>query len=236
MNSLWGTRDTCTSCGSVEVAHVSFGFPADPESAPAWVEFGGCVIDGNQHDRRCATCGHSWASSPSHHEEEDEPLPLPPKPLRRIPGRPPRRRPQPAPRAKAGVRLLSPDGASFALIRVPTTEPQGNTLLVDIELLTTDRLVRYLARPITRTFIEQLADAWIQAAAEPMPEQAVSTVQDTEAGLAVQFVESTEFGLTIDVLVVTTSDSGVAEPDQVAFDLPRASLIPAAHELKEWMS
>lgn len=234
MNSLWGARDSCPICASAEVVHISFGFPADPESAPPWVEFGGCVIDGTPRDRRCDNCGHSWSSHPMNDREEREPLKIPPKPRRA--GRPPRKRAQPAPRAKAGVRLLSPDGAGFALTRVPTYQRLQGSVLVDIELLTPDRLVRYLARSISLASVERLAEAWLQAAADSFPEQNVPTVEDTEAGLAVQFVESTEFGLTIDVLVVSTSDAGVAEPDQVVFDLPRAGLIRAAHELKGWLS
>lgn len=51
------------------------------------------------------------------------------------------------------VRLLSRDGASFALVPVPdlmaaTEFGTKSSLLVDIEMLSPDRLVRYLARSV----------------------------------------------------------------------------------------
>jgi len=60
-----------------------------------------------------------------------------------------------------------------------------DSVLVDVELLSPDRLVRYLARRVRREFVERLAEAWIQCAKDAYPEQSVATVEDAGAGLAV---------------------------------------------------
>jgi len=49
----WGERGTCPRCASGEVVHFAFGLPANPDSAPPWLRFAGCVVDGTEVDRRC---------------------------------------------------------------------------------------------------------------------------------------------------------------------------------------
>lgn len=51
----------CPACGSGDVTHVDVGMPADPEEAPPWVQFGGCVINGGEKTRSCAACHHAWS-------------------------------------------------------------------------------------------------------------------------------------------------------------------------------
>lgn len=56
-------RGSCPTCGSGEVIHVLFGFPAQPAALPTWVRLGGCVIEGQVLDRACDACGHEWRSA-----------------------------------------------------------------------------------------------------------------------------------------------------------------------------
>lgn len=132
------------------------------------------------------------------------------------------------------VRWLGEAGASVALTRVPTlaAEPHDR-VLVDVELLMPDRLVRYLARPLSRRFLEELAEFCRRVADERLPELSVATVQDAEAGLAVLVVESTPFTVVVEFLVVSRPE-GVPEEDGVSFEVPRAAMITAAHELDAW--
>jgi hypothetical protein len=54
-------RGTCPECGSGAVRHHVIGMPAHPEvmeTAPAWVEFEGCVHPG--YTRSCRACGLHW--------------------------------------------------------------------------------------------------------------------------------------------------------------------------------
>lgn len=232
----WGERGSCPSCGSAEIVHLVFGLPSDPGSAPSWVRFGGCVISGVPDDRLCEACGHSWVAptspgDPGEAAAADRPRSRPRR-RRPLPRPQPRRPPTSPPRS--GPRLLSADGANFALIKVPSLAAEGDLPLADIELLTPDRLVRYLARPMSRTFLTRLADSWLAAAADPRPEASVPTVEDAEAGLAVLICDSTDLTVIIEVLVTTAPEDDLPEHDGVSFEVPRASLITAAHDLEEW--
>lgn len=136
------------------------------------------------------------------------------------------------------ARLLSRDGASFALLPVPDllsiAGPEvAPNLVVDVELLSPDRLVRYLARTVSIRFLNDLADAYVAAAREQYPEQSVPTVQDETGGVAVLIVESTPFTVTLEVLVNPDLEADIVEPEGLAFDVTRASLVTAAHELRE---
>jgi rRNA maturation protein Nop10 len=67
MTGLWPeeNRGTCPRCGSGDVIHVVHGMPApfELEWAPQWVEFAGCVVDGELTTRRCDHCGARWNPS-----------------------------------------------------------------------------------------------------------------------------------------------------------------------------
>lgn len=131
------------------------------------------------------------------------------------------------------MRLLSAAGAAFALMPVPVlSEDEG--LLVDIELLSPDRLVRYLARRISPGTVRLLIDALINAAVEPHPELTVPTVQDDVAGLAVLVKGSTNREVLLEILVVDDLESDLPDHDGVSFDVARQNLIDAAHQLEEW--
>ena len=238
--SDWGERGTCPQCGSAEVTHIVFGFPADPESAPPWISFGGCVTfegPSASSDRACDRCGHSWVSriapdgeaSDAHRSSRAAAL----RPRRAGPRRRPPLRAEVS--ARGGVRLLGAAGASVALLPVPGPKSR-DSLLVDIELLTPERLVRYLARGISRDFIGDLAAALLQAAADVLPEVSVPTVEDAAGGITVRISDSTPLSVGLEISVVSATDGDVLNYDGVGFEVPRASLVRAAHGLKSWLS
>jgi hypothetical protein len=137
--------------------------------------------------------------------------------------------------AQGDVRVLGAAGASVALTLVPSLDDNADTLVVDVELLTPDRLVRYLDRRVSRLSMEQLAAAWVQAAADALPEASVPTVEDAEAGLAVLITHSTPLTVDLEVRIVSALDEDVPDYDGLAFEVPRASLIRAAHSLNGWL-
>lgn len=148
---------------------------------------------------------------------------------------------QTAPSAGSGdpaytVRLLSEAGASLALMPVPSllNADDPNTHVVDIELLSPDRLVRYLGRYLSRDTPARLAQAWMQAAQDQHPERTVATIQDDIAGLAVLVIESTPFDVTVEVSIKTDLEEDVADPDILAFDVARSALIDASHAIGAW--
>lgn len=132
------------------------------------------------------------------------------------------------------MRLLSSAGAAFALLPVPALSDNGGGLLVDIELLSPDRLVRYLARRLSPATVRLMIDALIQAATEPHPELTVPTVQDDAAGLAILMKGSTTHEVLLEVLIVDDLESDLPDHDGVSFDVARQNLIDAAHQLAEW--
>lgn len=135
-------------------------------------------------------------------------------------------------------RLLSPDGAGFALLTVPDLDAlvhARDEVLVDVELLTPDRLVQYLSRTITTPFLEALATMYLAAAQEQHPELAVPTVQDEQGGVAVLVLESTDYDVTFEVMVIPDLEADVPEHDTIAFDVPRVTLVAAAHDLQRWL-
>lgn len=139
----------------------------------------------------------------------------------------------------SAIRLLGPAGAAFSMLPIPEVavdDRPASTLLVDIEVLTPDRLVRYLARRVEIRFLEQLADAWMQCASEPYPEQSVPTVEDQRAGLAVAVPSSSDFTVQIEVLVRPSLGSDTPDVDSVSFDVPRSALVDKSHALRGWIA
>ncbi|GAA3721415.1 hypothetical protein GCM10022399_42220 [Terrabacter ginsenosidimutans] len=136
-------------------------------------------------------------------------------------------------------RLLSQAGASFAVLPVPDLESfaarRADPALVDIELLTPDRLVRYLGRRVGLKSLDELAGAYMDAASVDHPEVAVPSVQDREAGLLVSFLESTPFSVTVEIQVNPELEGEILDPDGLSFDVTRAALVTAAIELREWL-
>jgi len=138
--------------------------------------------------------------------------------------------------AKRGVgRITSGGGGSFALIPVADLISLGagdaGEMRLDVEVLTPDRLVRYLSRQVPPSFLVDLADAYLAAAVHPHPETEIASVQSEEAGVSVQFVASDEFTVDVEVLVVIDPDDDLLEHDGVSLDVSRAALVDASHEL-----
>ncbi len=55
-------RGTCPECGSGAVKHLVVGYLVDPEAmdtAPAWVEWTGCLHPG--FNRECRRCRLTWS-------------------------------------------------------------------------------------------------------------------------------------------------------------------------------
>lgn len=136
-------------------------------------------------------------------------------------------------------RLVSPSGAAFGLVPVPDpwgrpTGPAGR-LLVDIELLTPDRLVCYLGRRIPTSSLVRLATAYLQAATDLHPEVTVPAVEIPEGGVSVRFAASGELDVTVECSVVEVLDADVPQHDVVTFVVPRARLVAVSHELSAWV-
>lgn len=241
MASDWGERGTCPRCGSGEVVHIVYGMPADVVEAPPWIRFGGCVVRiDSEIDRICEACDLRWLAHrvvvdprPPERPGTSASKPLMRRPLRQRPLRQVRRG---GTRQRGEVRLLSADGAAFALLAATPGSGSGDTVTADVELLTPDRLVRYLTRRIETKLLDALADAWLQAASERFPETSVASVQDREAGLAVVCLESSEFTVTLEFTVVNDLDADPLDYDNVAFEVPRSGLIAAAHSIREWLA
>ncbi len=96
---------------------------------------------------------------------------------------------------------------------------------VDIELLTPDRLVRYLHRVPKEGAPLRLGEMLQEIAEADRPELEVPTFQDEESGLAVLALGSDPMTVTLEVQVVIELDSDVREVDGIACDVLRADLI-----------
>ena len=55
-------RPPCPACGAGDTAAIAYGMPTMEAVAEAGddVEFGGCVITGDDPSHRCRRCGHAW--------------------------------------------------------------------------------------------------------------------------------------------------------------------------------
>lgn len=133
----------------------------------------------------------------------------------------------------APMRLVSANGAAVALLPVP--DLQDNELVeIDIELLTPDRLVRYLHRAPEAGALQRLGEMLQEAAEATNPELEVPTFQDEESGLAVLVLNSDSMTVTLEIQVVVELDSDVRDVDGIAFDALRSDLITAAHQIGAW--
>lgn len=131
------------------------------------------------------------------------------------------------------MRLISADGAVFALLPVPDLQDNG-VVEVDIELLTPDRLVRYLHRAPEDGALQRLGEMLQEAMEATHPELEVPAFQDEESGLVVHVLDSDPLTVTLEIQVVIELDSEVREVDEIAFDVLRADLITAAHQIGAW--
>ncbi|MCT1384414.1 hypothetical protein M4D54_02005 [Brachybacterium sp. p3-SID1565] len=131
------------------------------------------------------------------------------------------------------MRLVSADGAAFALLPVPDLEDDG-VVEVDIELLTSDRLVRYLHRAPEEGALSRLGGMLQDAAKADLPEVEVPSFQDEESELAVLVLDSDPLTVTLEILVAKEPGSEEREVDAVAFDVTRADLISASYQIWAW--
>ena len=137
------------------------------------------------------------------------------------------------------IRLLAGSGAAVALLSVPDLlghPDASDNYMMDLELLSPDRLVRYLSRRVRREFLEHLVDSWMRCAQDAHPEQSVATVEDSTAGIAFVTAASTQFSVTLEVLIVVDLQADVPDQDGISFDIARTSLIDAAHTLQDQLA
>lgn len=131
------------------------------------------------------------------------------------------------------VRLLSADGAAFALLPVAELV-EYEQVAVDIELLSPDRMVRYLGRTLAPNSIVGLRNFWMKAAEEARPELTVPTFQDDEAQFSISILESSDRAVTLEFSIISDPTSEVPTQDGLAFDAARSDLIAAALEVADW--
>lgn len=137
-------------------------------------------------------------------------------------------------------RLVSRAGAAFGLMPVldhrrPPAEPDS-TLLVDVEILTPDRFVSYLGRKVRPSSLRRLADSYMRAAAERVPEVSVPSIEIPEAGVVVSYVGSTDLEVALQVSVTEELGADMPEHDVVGFEVSRGWLIAASHQLTSWFA
>lgn len=131
------------------------------------------------------------------------------------------------------VRLLAEAGAAFSLL--PVAELDGyEQVAVDIELLSPDRMVRYLGRTLAPNSIAALQNFWMKAAEEARPELTVPTFQDDEAQFSISVLESNDRAVTLEFSIISDPSSDVPSHDGLAFDVARSDLISAALEVADW--
>lgn len=131
------------------------------------------------------------------------------------------------------VRLVSVAGAAFGLVPVPLLD-ESHRVSVDIELLSPDRIVRYLNRTFAPSSIAILRDFWMKAAKDTHPELTVPSVEENEARLSISILHSTATVVTLEFTIVSDLTSDLPEHDGLAFDMFRSDLIDAAFEIAEW--
>jgi len=96
----------------------------------------------------------------------------------------------------------------------------------DVALLTPDRYVRYLRRPISEGFARELGHFLFSAASEFHPEQ-LPAFFDNRAGLTVSIMSSTDSRVGIEVSIIVDLEAQVAETDGINFETSRTALASA---------
>ena len=228
-------RPACPSCGARDARSIRWGLRADgsvlDDDDIAW---GGCVIDSRTPVQwRCNACHTAYLTTPTPGQgpargRRVQRWRLAPTPSS---SSQPGGRPHSDRRAHE-VRLASADGAAFSLVPVPDVDDSGAaTTTFDLELVTPDRLVRYLRRPVATDFITELAKTWWDTAAEQNPEQNIATFSDYRSGLTMAVLESTPLEVTLEITVVADQEAQMPEHDGVTFTVSRADLIAAYHAI-----
>lgn len=137
-------------------------------------------------------------------------------------------------RCVAEMRLASESGAAFTLgsvLEPAHDRPGALRLTYDIGLVSPDREVRYLRRPVESGFVETLTRTLWRAAAEAHPEKSVADVSDQRAGFVFAIVGSDAVTVTVELTVLADFEADVPDYDGLNFEVRRADLIAAAHRL-----
>lgn len=132
------------------------------------------------------------------------------------------------------IRLASESGGALSLgavLEPAPGRPGALRLTYDIGLVSPDREVRYLRRPVEPGFVEALAQTLWRAAAEAHPEKSVADFSDQRAGFVFAIVGSDAAMVTVEVTVIADVDADVPDHDGLNFEVRRADLIAAAHRL-----
>jgi hypothetical protein len=62
-----GARFLCPQCNQMAAVEIIYGFPTKRllrQAERKEVVLGGCVVMGDDPDRRCLNCGHRWSHQP----------------------------------------------------------------------------------------------------------------------------------------------------------------------------
>lgn len=217
-----------------------WGLPDPSTYAPSGdIVYGGCVLDSEPSARwQCDECGSRYflartdepVAQTTHESERPEPRTRPRPRVRRQGWHPG------APEGPIGrtFRLASEGGGAFTLTPVVDTDPLGALVVTyDVGLVTPDREVRYLRRPLSRSLLDALEQAFWGAASDLLPEQSVGNVSDRTGGLGVAILQSTPDEVTLELSVVEEVDADVLEYDVVVLDVSRADLVAASHAMSD---
>ncbi|MGP7961240.1 hypothetical protein ACTVCO_10610 [Sanguibacter sp. A247] len=136
-------------------------------------------------------------------------------------------------------RLVSPSGAEFGLVPVPdprrlSAGPDG-MLLVDIEVLTSHKLVCYLGRKVPSRAVARLADAYLLASQTFEAGSPVPSVEIPEAGVTITLTVTPEGTVVLESAVVTVLGDGVPETDRLVCEVTRPSLVSTAGQLRAFL-
>lgn len=213
----------CPACGGRAARRVVWGLPSPELFEDPDVVLAGCVIeDPFPAQWRCTVCG-------------EESVTVTTAQLRRATPTFPDREDG----ARAGllgdqVRIPSDAGAALTLHPVPEPGPQAAGLGVsyDVGLLSPDREVRYLRRRVGPDFTAGVARLLWAAAQDAHPEQSVEHFSDPDAGFTLAILGSDDASVTVKVTVIADLEVEVPDYDGLAFDVYRADLIIAAHQLR----
>lgn len=103
---------------------------------------------------------------------------------------------------------------------------------VDVGILSPDRFVNYLARPVAPDFIDKLAAFFWACAAEQFPEKSVATFIDDSVGINLSVMSSKEFVVELQVHIVEVLGADIPEIDVVNFETSRVALTTAAEKVR----
>lgn len=133
-----------------------------------------------------------------------------------------------------GLRIAGQGGAGFFLDSVQLQGPDSTVIQgVDISILSPDRLVTYLVRPLSPSFARNLAH-FLKESSIADPGIETGPFEDRPSGLLINIKTIDEMWAEIDIRVAEDLDSDVIEFDEINFETSRASLLVAAESLHDF--